>query len=130
MFSHVFTSVSDFGRAFAFYSGVLSELGLELRFHDPGRPWAGWHSAGGTRPFFVICKPFDGQPHEPGNGQMIAFAANSRRVVDAAYDAALRLGGTSEGAPGLRPQYHPHYYGGYFRDTEGNKVAVASHGAD
>jgi lactoylglutathione lyase len=130
MFSHVFTSVSDFERAFAFYSGVLGELQLELRFHDSGKPWAGWHSAGGNRPLFVISKPFDGKPHDVGNGQMVAFAARDRNAVRAAYAAALRLGGRSEGEPGLRPEYHAHYYGAYFRDTEGNKVCVVSHVAE
>ena len=130
MFSHIFTSVSDFERAFAFYSGVLGELQLELRFHEPQRPWAGWHAAGGARPLFVISKPFDGLPHQAGNGQMVAFAAKDRSVVRAAYQAALRLGGRSEGEPGLRPEYHANYYGAYFRDTEGNKVCVASHGAE
>ena len=128
MFSHVFISVTSFERAFAFYEGVLGELGLQVRFREPERPWAGWHSADGTRPYFVICKPFDGQAHVPGNGQMVAFAASSRSIVRAAYEAALRLGGSSEGAPGLRPEYHAKYYGAYFRDTEGNKVCVASHG--
>ena len=127
MFSHITTSVSDFERAFAFYRGVLAELDLELRFHEPLKPWAGWHSAGGTRPLFVLCTPFDGQPHEPGNGQMVAFAAKNRSVVRAAFRVALASGGTSEGEPGLRPEYHAHYYGAYFRDTEGNKVCVASH---
>jgi hypothetical protein len=42
----------------------------------------------------------------------------------------LRLGGRSEGEPGLRPEYHANYYGAYFRDTEGNKVCVVSHGAE
>lgn len=128
MFSHIFTSVSDFERAFAFYAAVLGEIGLELRFREPAKPWAGWHSPGGTRPFFVICKPHDGQPHDPGNGQMVAFAAGNRAAVRSAYEAALRLGGCDEGAPGLRPEYHANYYGAYFRDTEGNKVCVASHG--
>jgi lactoylglutathione lyase len=127
VFSHIFTSVSNFERAFAFYSALLGELGLEMRFHEPAKPWAGWHSAGGVRPFFVICKPYDGQPHDPGNGQMIAFAASNRAAVRAAYRAALNHGGQSEGEPGLRPEYHPNYYGAYFRDTEGNKVCVASH---
>ena len=130
VFSHIFTSVSDFERAFAFYSGVLDELQLELRFHEPQRPWAGWHSPGGVRPLFVICKPFDGLPHHPGNGQMVAFAARDRSIVRAAYQAAMRLGGWSEGEPGLRPEYHVNYYGAYFRDTEGNKVCVASHGTE
>ena len=42
---------------------------------------------------------------------------------------AWAVGGTSEGAPGLRPEYHANYYGAYFRDTEGNKLCVACHGA-
>ena len=130
MFSHVFTSVSNFERAFGFYSGVLDELGVELRFHEPAKSWAGWHSAGGARPYFVISKPFNGQAHVPGNGQMVAFAASSRAAVRSAYLAALRLGAHSEGEPGLRPEYHPNYYGAYFRDTEGNKICVASHGTE
>ena len=130
MFSHIFTSVVDFERAFSFYKAVLGELDLEVRFHDPARPWAGWHSPGGLRPFFVICKPENGEPHHAGNGQMVAFAAKNRAAVRAAYQAAMRSGGRSEGEPGLRPQYHASYYGAYFRDTEGNKVCVAFHEAE
>jgi lactoylglutathione lyase len=61
---------------------------------------------------------------------MTAFLADSRAQVDAVYQTALDLGGTSEGAPGLRPEYHAHYYGAYFRDTEGNKLCVACHVAE
>jgi len=127
MFSHVFVSVTDFERALRFYRAVMDSLGVELRFCEPEQPWAGWHSAGGTRPFLVICKPFNGQPHDSGNGQMIGFAATSRAAVRASYQVALNNGGTCEGAPGLRPQYHEHYYGAYFRDPDGNKLCVACH---
>lgn len=127
MFSHVFVSVDDFERALHFYGAVMDSLGVELRFCEREKPWAGWHSAGGTRPLFVICKPYDGHPHHPGNGQMVAFAADSRAVVRAAYQAALENGGTCEGPPGLRPQYHDNYYGAYFRDPDGNKLCVACH---
>lgn len=127
MFSHVFFSVGDFDRALRFYDAVMSSLGIERRFCDPEKPWAGWHSAGETRPFFVICQPFDGQPHHPGNGQMVAFAAASRAAVRATYRQALDNGGTCEGPPGLRPHYHEHYYGAYFRDPDGNKLCVVSH---
>lgn len=127
MFSHIFISVTDFDRAWAFYQPVMRALGLDLRWSDPGRPWAGWHSAGGTRPFFVICKPFDGQPHHAGNGQMVAFAAPDRATVRRAHAVALQSGGLDEGAPGLRPEYHPHYYGAYFRDPDRNKLCVACH---
>ena len=58
---------------------------------------------------------------------MTAFLASSRDIVDKAYATALANGGCSEGPPGLRPEYHQHYYGAYFRDTEGNKICVACH---
>lgn len=127
MFSHVFVSVSDFDRALDFYGAVMNSLGIAPRFCDRTKPWAGWHSAGGTRPYFVICQPFNGQPHEPGNGQMVALTAVDRATVHAAYDKALAHGGTCDGPPGLRPQYHADYYGAYVRDPDGNKLCVVCH---
>lgn len=127
MYSHVFVSVTDFERALAFYTPLMEALGIAPRFCDRARPWAGWHSEGGGRPLFVICKPFDGRPHDPGNGQMVAFLAKDRATVDRAHEAALAHGGTSEGSPGLRPEYHADYYGAYFRDPDGNKLCAACH---
>ncbi len=127
MFSHVFVSVGEFDRALAFYRPLMEWLGLEARFCEPDKPWAGWHSAGGTRPLFVICKPYDGRPHDPGNGQMVAFAAADRAMVRRVHASALALGARCEGPPGLRPHYHANYYGAYFRDPDGNKLCVACH---
>lgn len=127
MLSHVVVSVTDFERALAFYRPLMDCLGHQARFYEPEVPWAGWQSAGGARPLFVIARPFDGQPHHPGNGQMTAFAADSRAAVDRAHALALQQGGRCEGPPGLRPHYHDHYYGAYFRDPDGNKLAVACH---
>jgi catechol 2,3-dioxygenase-like lactoylglutathione lyase family enzyme len=127
VFSHIFVSVSDFERAFGFYRAVMESLGVELRFCERDKPWAGWHSAGRSRPLFVICKPYNGRPHDPGNGQMVAFMAANRATVIATYQTALSHGGTCEGPPGLRPHYHPNYYGAYFRDPDGNKICVACH---
>ena len=129
MFSHLFVGVEDFDRALGFYRALMPVLGVQERFCDPKRPWAGWQSQPDPRPLLVIGAPFDGQPHVAGNGQMVAFLASSRAVVDQAHAVALASGGTSEGAPGLRPEYHAHYYGAYFRDTEGNKLCVVCHAA-
>ena len=127
MFSHLFLGVKNFDRALGFYRALMPVLGVQERFCDPGRPWAGWQSHPDPRPLLVIGTPFDGQPHAAGNGQMVALLAPSRDVVDRAHAVALASGGTSEGAPGPRPEYHANYYGAYFRDTEGNKVCVACH---
>ena len=127
MFSHVFIGVGDFDRSLAFYAPLMAALELPQRFCDPSRPWAGWQSVPGPRPLFLIGRPFDGMAHAAGNGQMTAFMADSRAMVDAAHAAALAHGGRCEGPPGLRPEYHEHYYGAYFRDPDGNKLCVACH---
>ncbi len=127
MFSHVFVGVSDFERAMRFYRPVLDALGIQFRFQDDERPWAGWQSSPDRRPLFLIGRPHNRQPHDPGNGQMVAFLAPSRAKVDQAHALALAHGGRCEGPPGLRPEYHAHYYGAYFRDPEGNKLCVACH---
>lgn len=127
MFSHIFLGVSDFERALAFYEALMRALGIEQRFCDRSRPWAGWQTPGSVRPLFLIGAPYDRNAHQAGNGQMVAFSAADRVTVDRAYQVALSNGGTSEGAPGLRPEYHAHYYGAYFRDTEGNKLCVVCH---
>ena len=91
---------------------------------------AGWQSRPDPRPLFLIGRPYNQQPHAPGNGQMVAFLAPTREVVRQAHAVALAHGGSSEGAPGLRPEYHAHYYGAYFRDPDGNKLCVACHQAE
>ena len=127
MFSHVCVGVTDFDRALNFYERLFAVLGIERRFYDANVPWAGWHSAGGSRPYFIISKPFNDGPHEAGNGQMSAFLASSREQVRQAHAAALAAGGTCEGEPGLRPHYHANYFGAYFRDPDGNKLCVVCH---
>ncbi len=127
MFAHIFVGASTFERALAFYGPLMDALGVKVRFRDHARPWAGWQSNPEPRPLFLIGKPFNEKPHDPGNGQMIAFLAEDREIVDRAYAVALANGGISEGAPALRPEYHENYYGAYFRDPNGNKLCVACH---
>jgi len=127
MFSHVFVGTNDFERALAFYRPLMDALGIRARFCQADKPWAGWQSSPDPRPLFLIGRPYDGQPHLPGNGQMVAFLAATREAVDRAHAVALAHGGSDEGAPGLRPEYHAHYYGAYMRDPDGNKLCVACH---
>jgi catechol 2,3-dioxygenase-like lactoylglutathione lyase family enzyme len=127
LLSHVFVGCSDFDRSYRFYSAVLPVIGLVEKFCEPDVPWAGWQRGAAARPLFLIGGPFDGNPHHPGNGQMVALDAASRQVVREAHAAALANGGADEGAPGLRPQYHAQYFGAYFRDPDGNKLCVVCH---
>ena len=127
MLSHIHIGIADYDRALAFYTALLGELGLQRRFAERDRGWAGWQSPGVARPLFLIGRPFDGRPADAGNGQMIALIAPDRATVDRCHALALSLGGRDEGAPGLRPKYHADYYGAYFRDPDGNKLCVCCH---
>lgn len=127
MISHVFLGVKNFERALDFYEKLMATLGYQLLFVNRERPWAGWRAATEERPIFLIGYPFNRDPHESGNGQMIAIFAQNRDDVDRAHAIAIRSGGACEGPPGIRAEYHDHYYGAYFRDTEGNKLCVVNH---
>jgi catechol 2,3-dioxygenase-like lactoylglutathione lyase family enzyme len=127
MLSHVHIGVRDFASAVEFYSALLAELGWRRKFVEPDRPWAGWRPATAERPLILVGRPFNGELAIPGNGQMVALLAPNRAAVDRFHATALARGGTSEGAPGLRPEYHPDYYGAYVRDPEGNKLCACCH---
>ena len=129
MLSHVHVGISDFTRSYGFYRAVLGELELELKNHRPEQSWASWAAPGTDRPLFFIGPPFDRKPAASGNGHMTAFLTPSRRTVDLCYAAAIANEGHCDGPPGLRPQYHSHYYGAYFRDPDGNKIGVCCHDA-
>ena len=113
---------SDLTRATAFYDEIAKLLAAK-RVIERDDVVAYKGTDGGM---FLIGRPFAGEA-KSGNGTQIGFTAPSRAVVDAVYAKAMELGGTCEGPPGLRPQYHAHYYGAYFRDPDGNKLCVACH---
>jgi catechol 2,3-dioxygenase-like lactoylglutathione lyase family enzyme len=127
MLSHVHIGITDIERSLAFYRGVMDELGYTLKFFEPENQWAGWMQPGHDRPLFLIGRPYNGESAAPGNGQMVALLAPSRDAVDRCYARAIASGARSEGPPGLRPHYHPDYYGAYFRDLDGNKLCVCCH---
>ena len=126
MFSHVTVGADDLDLAAAFYDAVLIPLGLKQRevIPDGGPDSRCWVRPEAPYPRFYVYKPFDGTPSRAGNGTMLAFVAPTRAAVDTAHAAGLAQGGVDEGAPGLRPQYAPDYYGAYLRDPSGNKVHI------
>ncbi|WP_374447479.1 VOC family protein [Stella sp.] len=127
MYSHVTVGTNDYARAKAFYDAVLAPLGLGCIHDGPEEGAAGWALSADRAPHFWLVRPFDRQAATVGNGVTVAFEAPDRATVDAVYAAARAAGAGDEGAPGLRPHYHPDYYGAYFRDLDGNKLCVVCH---
>ena len=126
MIGYVVLGTNDLARAASFYDTLLAEMGVTrmMELGDRGYAWA----AAMDKPMLCIMKPFDGQPATVGNGVMAGISAASRDEVDRIYHKALELGGTDEGAPGLRAGGGDGFYAAYFRDLDGNKLDVFTYG--
>ena len=127
MFSHITVGTTDFSRAIAFYDAILMPLGMIRHETDTAHGLVGYALDPMATPQFYIMRPIDGLAASVGNGVTVAFEAPMREQVDAFHAAGLAAGGRDEGAPGLRPHYHPDFYGAYLRDPDGNKVAIVCH---
>jgi catechol 2,3-dioxygenase-like lactoylglutathione lyase family enzyme len=118
---HVSIAVRDLDRAAAFYEAVLAALGyakLEVRPNTI--------AFGKKYSEFWLNRRSDMQPLPAGSGAHVALRAASRGAVDAFHAAALRAGGVSDGAPGLRPQHGEGYYAAFIRDRDGNCVEAVT----
>jgi catechol 2,3-dioxygenase-like lactoylglutathione lyase family enzyme len=124
MLDHVGFSVSDYQSAKAFYLKALAPLGYALVM-EVGQSDNDAHAAGfgaDNKPDFWIGG--EGKLNHPVH---VALAAKDRATVDAFYRAALAAGGKDNGAPGLRPHYHPNYYAAFVLDPDGHNIEAVCH---
>jgi catechol 2,3-dioxygenase-like lactoylglutathione lyase family enzyme len=125
MIDHTGVQVSDFAKSKAFYQRALASIGYGLLMEFPAAVTGHTDVAGfGEAPKadFWISR---GTPNVPP--VHVAFRVDSRAKVDAFYQAAIAAGGQDNGAPGLRPHYHPHYYGAFVRDPDGHNIEAVCH---
>jgi catechol 2,3-dioxygenase-like lactoylglutathione lyase family enzyme len=125
MLSHVGIEVGDLERSRAFYEGALAPLGIAIVMEFEGAIGFGKETDRGPNPFFWL----NARGRPPVSGAHVCFGARTIDLVDAFHAAALSSGGTDNGAPGPRPQYHPGYYGAFALDPDGNNVEAVCHQA-
>ena len=118
MIDHVGLRVSNYGRSKKFYEGALQPLGYGLVMEYEQNAGFGI----GQKPDFWI-----GAAPQAAVSAHVCFTASSRAQVDAFYHAAIAAGGKDNGAPGLRPQYHPDYYGAFVLDPDGHNIEAVCH---
>ena len=118
MIGYVTLGTNDFAKATAFYEKLLGEIGGKRVFGNERMVMFG---AGQGQPMLAVCKPNDGKKASFGNGTMVALNVGSEDAVKKVYAKALELGGTDEGPPGPRGTG---FFGGYFRDLDGNKLVA------
>jgi catechol 2,3-dioxygenase-like lactoylglutathione lyase family enzyme len=119
MLDHVTIGVSDIERSRSFYDLALRPLGI-MRLYAEGETASGYGLA--PKAFFWIS--WRGLPQ---TGAHVAFAAQDRAVVDRFHAEAIAAGGRDNGAPGIRPNYHPSYYGAFVLDPDGHNIEAVCH---
>jgi catechol 2,3-dioxygenase-like lactoylglutathione lyase family enzyme len=118
LFDHLGFGVADFQKSRAFYAEALAPLGISAIFE--GEDFAGFGRDG--RPQFWVSVG-----EKAAGGLHLAFSAKDRATVHAFYDAAIAAGGKDNGPPGLRPNYHPNYYGAFVIDPDGHNIEAVRH---
>jgi catechol 2,3-dioxygenase-like lactoylglutathione lyase family enzyme len=122
MIDHIELFVSDGARSRSFYDGALAPLGIKVVMAVGTKVQALGY--GVDRPFFWVT------PSPNLTGPLhVAFTAENRAQVDAFHAAALAAGGRDNGGPGLRPHYHPNYYGAFVFDPDGHNIEAVCHAA-
>jgi catechol 2,3-dioxygenase-like lactoylglutathione lyase family enzyme len=124
MIDHTGVEVTDYAKSKAFYDAAFGAMGGGLLHTVPEQFTAGKKVVGygRERPVFWLHEGSD-----PGPGRHVAFTARSRAEVDAFYAGAMAAGGKDNGGPGLRPHYHPDYYGAFVIDPDGNNIEAVCH---
>ncbi len=115
---HMGLSVSNAEKGQTFYAAALAPLRIgKIMEHDG---WFGFGRDGSPEFWFGEGGPAQRPMH-------IAFRAENRQQVRDFYDAALAAGGKDNGAPGLREEYHPTYYGAFIIDPDGHNIEAVCH---
>lgn len=125
MIDHAGVSVSDYVRSRDCYRPALAPIGYALLMEIPAAVTGHTDVAGfgqPPKPDFWISQ---GEPNRPA--LHVAFRVSTRAQVDAFWQAALAAGGIDNGAPGLRPHYHPDDYGAFVLDPDGHNIEAVFH---
>lgn len=126
MIGYVTVGADDLDMAEKFYSAFLPRLGYGLDVSREGLSYS-IPMADGSEflpPDFYVKPPHDGGRASTGNGAMVAFEVPTQAMVRDLHASALAAGGRDEGAPGFRADYSAHFYVGYLRDPQGNKIVL------
>lgn len=121
MIDHVSVAVQNLNLSTGFYEAVLGTLGIQKLEVRPATV-----GFGKTYAEFWINLRGDMPTLPDSLGAHICFRARSTELVDAFHAAAIKAGGKSDGAPGLRPQHGEGYYAAFIRDLDGNRIEAVS----
>ncbi len=121
MIDHVSIAVRDITASARFYETVLATLGYSKIIVRPGTI-----GFGKKYPEFWLNERATMAPIGHDSGSHFCLRAPDRPAVDAFHAASLAAGGSSDGPPGLRPEYTEGYYAAFIKDLDGNKIEAVT----
>ena len=122
MIDHVSVGVRDLEASAAFYEAALAPIGFKKLREKPGTVGFGKKDHG---EFWLNHRP-DMQKPAADSGVHVCLRASTTKAVDDFHAAAVKAGATSDGAPGVRPEYSTSYYAAFVRDLDGNRIEVVT----
>ena len=120
MIDHIQLVVADVAASRRFYDAVLGVLGIPLGGSADSHFW--------YDELFVSSADSPSAAGQLTGRHHLAFQAKDRAAVDAFHQAGLAAGGTDNGGPGERANYHPGYYAAFLLDPDGNNIEAVFHG--
>jgi len=126
LLDHVSIAVPDLDAARPFYDAVMAVLGAAKAYDRPDGLGYGERCSAAAPGHTYLSVLRSAAPNSEPRRHW-CFKAPSRAAVDAFHQVALRHGGRDEGGPGLRPDYHPHYYAAFVTDPAGNRLEAVCH---
>lgn len=127
MIDHFSIAVSDLGSARAFYDAVMRDLGIK-RVGESATSLSYGARADAAHPHRIYMSiQLDPNLRHASTKRHWSFKASTRALVDACHASGLAAGGADDGAPGLRPHYHPDYYAAFLLDPDGNQIEIVCH---
>ena len=122
MFAFVTIGTNNLKASAKFYDEIL--LPFDIVQVDSDERYAGYANINFRKKIeLYIMKPYNKEAATIGNGTMITFLADSKKIVDQFHAIGLENGGIDAGSPG--PRHGEHYYA-YIRDLDGNKICAYS----
>lgn len=130
MLDHTSFDVKNFVESQKFYDETFATLGYArlMNYETEDMQVSGYGQNG--KPSFWIggWKDYKGvEEIGKARGFHVAFLAPHKEAVDAWYAKCIELGGTCNGKPGPRPEYHPGFYGAFIIDLNGWRIEAAIH---